>query len=129
MISPSKVVRSLAGGMKHFNDFVPVLLRAPAVPLQGLARDDGVAGEGGGCEGVDLSLAPEAVENKVSQKDEISLVGGRLGARGSEDQPTTHHRGRGGWNLERARSVKSKDLYQVSIIERNYTGQTGRQRL
>ena len=117
MVSPSKVIGSLAGGMKHFYDFVPVLLPAPAVPLQGLAREDRVAGEGGGGQSVVLHLSPETVENKVSQEDEISLVGGRLGARGSQNQPTTHHRGRGGRNLE-SEPDEYRDLYQVSISEK-----------
>ena len=64
-----------------------------------------------------IHLTSKTVENKVSQEDEISLVGGRLGARGSQHQPTTHQRGRGGRNLE-SEPDKLRDLYQVSITEK-----------
>ena len=78
LVGAGKVIRSLAGGMEHFNDFLSVFLRAPAVSLQSRACDDGVARERGGCEGVALRLTPETVEDKVWQEDEISLGGGGL---------------------------------------------------
>ena len=77
--------------MEHFNDSVSVLLRAPAVSLERLASEDSVARERSCCESVVLSLAAETVEDKVSQEEEISLVGGGLGARRAENQPATDH--------------------------------------
>ena len=85
LVCSRKVIRSLAGGMEHFNDSVSVLLGAAAVPLESLASEDSVAREGGGREGVALCLGAETVEDKVSQEEEISLVGGGLGAGRSED--------------------------------------------
>ena len=112
LVCSSKVISSLALWMEHFNDSVPVLLRAATVPLESLASDDSVSRERGRSQGVTLHLTAETVEDKVGQEDEISLVGGGLWSRGSEDQPTTHHRGGWGRNLERAQI--SKHQHQAS---------------
>ena len=61
--------------MEHFNDFVSVFLLAASllVSLEAGSCEDGVAWERSGRQGTAVVLAPEAVEDKVRQEDEVSL--------------------------------------------------------
>ena len=111
--------------MEHFNDFVSVFLLAASllVSLEAGSCEDGVAWERSGRQGTAVVLAPEAVEDKVRQEDEVSLGRGRPRARRSEDQPATDSRRSGGRHLELVRSVNTITILTMVTMATLNTGQ------
>ena len=83
----SKVISSFALRMKHFNNFVSVLVRAARVTLESSSGEDGEARHRSGCQSTPVHLGAETVENKVRKENKETFGGGGFGSRRSENHP------------------------------------------